>query len=405
MCPAALLGMLAVSLFGALAGTPACRAQTVVETPQQANDRLQMMSLASQKVQREYVIGNGDVITIDVFDVEELSREVRVSQTGTIALPLLPVRLHVAGLTEIQTEQKIAEVLEANGLVSHPNVSVTVKEKRSKPITVIGAVNHPMVFQADHTVTLLEVLSEAGGITNDAANTVIVTRTAPGMQPGATNDAAPADVSTDAVPAPTAPPISSSSSTPPDAVKPGNAAPAMDEVNQKTAAPVPSVPGARDPGAKDGAAPPPIQITINLSDLLESADPNDNMVLQAGDIVAVPRAGTVYIVGAVQRPGGFVLTNDRSQMTALKLLSLSGGLTKIAKSDSAVIVRKDGTGQQTQIALNLKNIVQRKTEDVPLQPSDVLVIPESHGKQAALRLAEIAIGVGTALAIYRVAIR
>jgi len=78
------------------------------------------------------------VIDIDVFDVKELSREVRVSQTGSIGLPLVPVRLRVAGLTEIQAEQKIAEVLEANGLVSHPQVSVNVKERRSKPITVVG---------------------------------------------------------------------------------------------------------------------------------------------------------------------------------------------------------------------------------------------------------------------------
>jgi len=58
-------------------------------------------------------------------------------------------------------EQKIAEVLEANGLVSHPEVSVSVKERKSKPITVVGAVPHPMVYQADRPVTLLEVLAEA----------------------------------------------------------------------------------------------------------------------------------------------------------------------------------------------------------------------------------------------------
>jgi len=65
------------------------------------------------------------------FDVQELSREVRVSQTGTIGIPLVPVRLHVAGLTEIQTQRKIAEVLESNGLVSHPDVSVTVKDAKA----------------------------------------------------------------------------------------------------------------------------------------------------------------------------------------------------------------------------------------------------------------------------------
>src|SRR5262249_8337033 len=118
-------------------------------------------------------------LSVQVFDVQELSRELRVSQTGTIGIPLIPVRLHVAGLTELQAEHKIEEVLEANGLVSHPEVSVTVREKKSKPITVVGAVAHPMVYSADRQVTLVEVLAEAGGILGDASDHVIITRPQP----------------------------------------------------------------------------------------------------------------------------------------------------------------------------------------------------------------------------------
>ena len=76
------------------------------------------MSVAARITPHDYVIGAGDTISIDVFDVKELSRDVRVSQTGTIGLPLVPVRLQVKGLTETQAEQKIAEVLQANGLVT-----------------------------------------------------------------------------------------------------------------------------------------------------------------------------------------------------------------------------------------------------------------------------------------------
>src|SRR2546429_4411562 len=83
----------------------------------------------------------------------------------------------------MQTEQKIAEVLEANGLVTHADVSVTVKEHKSKPITVVGAVSHPMVYQADRPVTVLEVLAEAGGVANDAGDTVIVARTSHESEP------------------------------------------------------------------------------------------------------------------------------------------------------------------------------------------------------------------------------
>src|SRR5712664_3534686 len=171
------------ALLGILALAPLTRAQTVLETPQQTNDRIRALSSTARLSPHDYVIGRGDVIIVDIFDVKELSREVRVSQTGSIGLPLVPVRLHVAGLTEVQAEQKIAEVLEANGLVSHPQVSVSVKERKSKPITVVGAVQRTMVYQADRPVTILEVLAEAGGISNDAGDTVIVTR--PSQEPQA----------------------------------------------------------------------------------------------------------------------------------------------------------------------------------------------------------------------------
>src|SRR6266478_1168717 len=150
---------------------------TVGETPQQINDRIRTLTMGSRNsASHDYVIGSGDLLDISVFDVPELSKEVRVSQSGTISIPLIPVRLRVGGLSETQAEEKIAELLEANGLVSHPEVGVAVKEHRSQPITVVGAVQHPMVYQADRDVTLLEVLAEAGGISNDAGDTVIVTR-------------------------------------------------------------------------------------------------------------------------------------------------------------------------------------------------------------------------------------
>src|SRR3989449_2507163 len=191
--PTALLGMLVLA--------PPSPAQAVLETPQQANDRIRSLSATVRMTPHDYVIGNGDVLNVDVFDVKELSREVRVSQTGSIGIPLVPVRLHVAGLTEVQTEQKITEVLEAHGLVSRPQVSVSVKERKSKPITVVGAVLHAMVYQADRPVTILEVLAEAGGIANDAGDTVIVTR--PSTEPSIDSREPPSIGPEDSGPVPT----------------------------------------------------------------------------------------------------------------------------------------------------------------------------------------------------------
>ena len=135
-----MLCLVLTALIGPLGLAFPRNAQTV-EPYQQTNDRIRAFASASRALPpRDYVIGNGDLLSVQVFDVQELSREVRVSPTGTIAIPLVPVRLHVTGLTETQLELKIAEVLEANGLVSHADVSVTVKERKSKPITIVGAV-------------------------------------------------------------------------------------------------------------------------------------------------------------------------------------------------------------------------------------------------------------------------
>jgi polysaccharide export outer membrane protein len=406
MQPAKLGAWALVSVVPALLGTivaPSSRAQIVqpaqpaapsaqqtpsVESSQQTNDRIRALSaFARTTPPHDYIIGSGDVLAIEVFDVPELTREVRVSQTGSIGVPLVPVRLHVSGLTEIQAAAKISEVLQANGLVSHPVVSVNVKERKSKPITVVGAVAHPMVYQADRQVTLIEVLAEAGGIANDASDTVIISRaeTDPSNDPSvppaiSPEDAAPGggnpSPSTDAK-AGILPPVSSSAS-------PGNA-------GASTAMQPPDV------------APPPLTniITVNLSQILETGNTSNNIVLQPGDIVTVPHAGIVYALGAVTRPGGFVVSNDRAQLTTLKLLSLAGGLDRVAKGDHAVIVRRDTNGQQREVPVDLKKIMKFQSEDVRLQPSDILYVPKSAGKQALIRTAELSLAVGTGVLIYR----
>jgi polysaccharide biosynthesis/export protein len=354
------------------------RVQPVLETPQQVNDHIRELSTSLRAMPHDYVIGSGDLLGIYVFDVQELSRDVRVSQTGTIGIPLVPVRLHVAGLTEMQAEQKIAEVLEANGLVTHADVSVSVKERKSKPITVVGAVFHPMVYQADRPVTLLEVLAEAGGLANDAGDTVIVARTAQESQPDATE-----------------PPAIG-----PEEPHPSNASGAQ---NNASAASTVSGTASTSPNASPEPPPLPNTITINLGELMETGDTKNNIVLEAGDVVTVPHAGIVYVLGAVNRAGGYVLANDRSQLSTLKILSLAGGLTRTAKSDKAVIVRKDNQGHQHEVPIDLKRVLNRQAEDLQLQPSDVLYVPESAGKQAMFRAVEIGLAMGSAVAIYRLA--
>ena len=120
-------------------------------------------------------------------------------------------------------------------------------------------------------------------------------------------------------------------------------------------------------------------------------------------MVTVPHAGIVYVLGAVTRPGGFVVSNDRTQLTTLKVLSLAGGLTNIAKTQHAVIIRKDDTGKQTETQVDLKKVLNRQSEDITMHPSDILFIPDDRTKQALIKTAEIALGIGAAVAVFRLA--
>src|SRR6202050_4625420 len=157
-------------------GAPAGYCQDQPQTSKQTNDKI--FQLAQSKTARtsEIPIGSGDVVHIDVFDVPELTREVRVSESGDVSLPLIPGRVHTAGLTTFELEAKLENLLIENGLVSTPQVSVFVKEQNSQPVSVIGAVVRPMVMKIVKPTTLLEVLADAGGITDDAGSYVLLTR-------------------------------------------------------------------------------------------------------------------------------------------------------------------------------------------------------------------------------------
>jgi polysaccharide biosynthesis/export protein len=314
---------------------PATQANDAVAA---ANDRISQLAAASAVKQGDYVIGSGDLLGIDVFDVPELSRDVRVNETGYISLPLMPAKVRASGLTPFQLQDKLAELLQTNGLVSTPQVSVTLKEQHSQPVTVIGSVKNPMVIQATRQITLLQALSQAGGISDDAGNFVIVTRPA--------KDPESADA---------------------------NSSPAPGEAQT---------------------------YTISLADLLETGDSRFNIPVLAGDVVSVPRAGIIYVVGAVNHPGGFVIQNDRDHMTTLKILSLAGGTTGTAKAKEAVILRKNpDSGKRDEVPVDLNKVMKLKTEDVSLQASDILFVPDSSGKHALHRAGDIAAGLTTGLAI------
>lgn len=122
-----------------------------------------------------YQIGRNDLLSIFVYQVPALTRQVRVSDDGTIRLPFLQRDVVAAGKTSLALEREIAARLVAAGLASRPTVEVTVRQVESRPIVVGGAVQAPVVVQAAVPMRLSEVLARAHGIASTAGSTVVVT--------------------------------------------------------------------------------------------------------------------------------------------------------------------------------------------------------------------------------------
>lgn len=122
----------------------------------------------------EYVIGEGDLLKIAVYDHPDLTAEVRVSGDGHISLPLIG-EVVVNGLTGPEIEKKIATLLK-DGYIRDPHVSIFIMEYKSKKVTVLGELKKPGLVELRGNSTLLEVISNAGGITPNASDTLYIQR-------------------------------------------------------------------------------------------------------------------------------------------------------------------------------------------------------------------------------------
>jgi polysaccharide export outer membrane protein len=123
-------------------------------------------------------LGADDLLGISVYDSPELSRTVRVDADGNIRLPMMRQRIPAAGLFPYELEKSITSALISENILVNPVVTVSVVEYRSRPITVAGAVKSPLTFQATGNVTLLDAISRAGGVAENAGSSILVTRPA-----------------------------------------------------------------------------------------------------------------------------------------------------------------------------------------------------------------------------------
>jgi polysaccharide export outer membrane protein len=335
------------------------------ETTQDYNLRLEQLrrQLAKSGGAAEagdYRIGANDLLEINVFEAPEFNRALRVSAGGEITMPLLGA-VQCAGLTARELEKVLEDRLRK--YMKDPHVGVFVSSIQSHPVSVAGAVKKPGVFQIQGPKTLLEMLSMAEGLADDAGDEVLVMRGA-GLRAGAI--------------------------------------PASDEaVENASHAPTPEVTAATPNAAgRDEASSEKETVRINLRNLLESGDERFNVAVYPGDIVKVTRAGIVYVVGEVKKPGGFVL-KSHEQMSVLKAIALAEGLTSTSAKGRARIIRTDeSTGEKTEVPVDLNKILAGKAPDPPLNAADIVFVPNSAGKSALYRGSEAALATASGLIIF-----
>ncbi len=329
------LTMLLMGMLGV-----ACSAQVLPAAPQQENSGTGQTGVPrgveSQGLKtEETLISDNDLLFIQVFDVEQMTREYRVSATGTVDFPLLAEPVQVAGLTPQQAARAIAQKCIAAGVLSHPEISVTVRESRLHAVAVAGAVKTPQIFPVFGRISLLDILTQAGGVADDAGSTVTITR---------------------------------------------------GEIARRVLG------MGADPGDQTKPASDPATVNIDLRRLIEKGDPTSNIEVYPGDRITVQRAGIVYIVGAVNHAGGYRLTEANQDMTVLKALALAGSLGPFAKAKQAVLLRPDTSAPKgrEEIPINLKDMLRGNVADRPLQSNDILFVPDSGMMKALHRGADLA---------------
>jgi polysaccharide export outer membrane protein len=345
--------------------------ESVEDWNRHLRDRLPSVDSARGNDPQEYVIGPEDVLDINVFEASEMNRGVRVSASGEITLPLLGA-VTAAGLTPRELETNLEELLRQR-YIKDPHVSVFVRDMQSHPVSVMGAVRKPGIFQIRGSKTLLEILSLAEGLADDAGETVVILRhagekIAPEFASVKTSDVAAFSQGMRFR---------------------GFDAPRATDTDRGEVAAI----------SQDGIGQKVVQ--VNLKDLLDSTDPRSNPTVYPGDNVKVSRAGIVYVVGAVGRPGGFAMkTNEK--ISVLQAIALSEGLTHTASKSGARIIRtNEQGGARSETPVDLGKILSGKSPDPMLGPRDILFVPDSAAKTTFSRSLEVAVQTLSGIAIFR----
>jgi polysaccharide export outer membrane protein len=277
-------------------------------------------SLASARAM-EAPIGAGDMLEVTEAHGPELHAMVRVSEAGTVTLTLAG-EVKIDGLDERGAAHAIEAALKDRGMLLRPQVTVLVTTYAGQDVSVLGEVARPGVYSYTVHHRLLDLISAASGLSQNAGRLVTITHRS-------------------------------------------------DSEKQETVV--------LDPAAVD-------------------ANGKHNPELLPGDTVQVNRAGLVYVVGDVIRPGGF-LVEPAQTTSVVQALSLAWGPAQNAALKKAVLIRKQAGGR-TVTTLNLKRMLRGLDPDTPVQDGDILFVPDSMAKNLWNRSLESVIQSAAGVSIY-----
>jgi len=293
------------------------------------NEQIQQLSFLDRSAS-QYRLGAGDLIEVSIFGVEDFNYSLRIDSLGQINLPFIG-SITAAGLTPTELGHELKSTLEGR-LIRNPQVSVFVKEYRSQPVFVLGAVKQPGQYQMVYQLNLIDVIAMAGGLEIErAADYALVRRRGSGTDNEGIN-----------------------------------------------------------PSRTNGESAQLEVVEIDLKELLEGEDFSLNIPIQGGDVIHIPerKMELFYVVGEVTKPGAFEIP-PQNDVFVSQAVTWAGGPMKTAKTDKGILVRYNGKGERQEMAVNFSDIIQGKKSDFLVQPNDIIFIPGSTAKSLGYGLLQI----------------
>jgi len=310
---------------------------------------------------QDFPIGAGDVLEISIANVKEIEdRTVRVDGKGDILLPLVG-SVHVAGLTEPQVSDKLADAL--HKYVYHPEINLLVKTYSSRVVGVMGSVRTPGLYVLNGPDdTIHDLIERAGGLADNASHEVLLS---PAL-PGAKSAEALSQQYADGAAALSKHPANGGIVNNADAQVSGGITQAALEVNHS--------PFVQAPSASDFDAASAYVIELDGGG---QAHKYVNLPLRPGDTLFVPPAGQISVVGWVYHPSVMPVSHG---LTALGAVSAAGGLMYAADPASVKIMRHEADNQTRIIDVDLAAVQKGEATDVALQANDIVEVGYSTMK-------------------------